>query len=102
MCLITSFFQKDSEIAHPEIEVTDINMTPEELNKLRKDLDFMMTRYEGELKRPIRNVVTGKLPRTLLIQVATKYSTSPSSLNIAKPRRTRKLNSFTYLTCYRH
>ena len=44
-------------------------MTPEELNRLRRDLDFMMTRYEGELKQPIRNVVTGKLPRTLLIQV---------------------------------
>lgn len=59
----------ESELAHPDLEISDINMSQEELNKLRQDLDFMMTRYEGELKRPIRNVVTGKLPRTLLIQV---------------------------------
>ena len=30
---------------------------------------FMMDAYEQELKRPIRNVVNGQLPRTLLIQV---------------------------------
>ncbi len=45
------------------------NMSAEDLDKLRKDLDFMMAHYEGELKKPIRNLVSGRLPRTLLIQV---------------------------------
>ena len=30
---------------------------------------FMMECYEGELKRPIRNLVNGRLLRTILIQV---------------------------------
>ena len=46
------------------------NMSAEDLDKLRQDLDFMMAHYEGELKKPIRNLVSGRLPRTLLIQVA--------------------------------
>lgn len=45
------------------------NMSAEDLDMLRKDLDFMMAHYEGELKKPIRNLVSGRLPRTLLIQV---------------------------------
>ncbi len=32
---------------------------------------FMMECYEGELKRPIRNLVNGRLLRTILIQVGT-------------------------------
>lgn len=36
---------------------------------------FMMDAYEQELKRPIRNVVNGQLPRTLLIQVQFGLST---------------------------
>lgn len=36
---------------------------------LRGNLDFMMAHYESELKKPIRSLVTGRLPRTLLIQV---------------------------------
>ena len=36
---------------------------------------FMMDAYEQELKRPIRNVVNGQLPRTLLIQVHPGLST---------------------------
>ena len=32
---------------------------------------FMMECYEGELKRPIRNLVNGRLLRTILIQVVT-------------------------------
>lgn len=32
-------------------------------------MTFMMECYEGELKRPIRNLVNGRLLRTILIQV---------------------------------
>lgn len=32
-------------------------------------MDFMMHRYESELKKPIRNLVNGQLARSLLIQV---------------------------------
>ena len=32
-------------------------------------MKFMMECYEGELKRPIRNLVNGRLLRTILIQV---------------------------------
>ena len=32
-------------------------------------MDFMMNRYEAELKKPIRNLVNGQLARYLLIQV---------------------------------
>ena len=34
-------------------------------------MTFMMECYEGELKRPIRNLVNGRLLRTILIQVMT-------------------------------
>ncbi len=43
-------------------------LNDEQLDKLRVDLDFRMAHYEGELKKPIRNLVSGRLPRTLLIQ----------------------------------
>lgn len=66
------------------------NMSPEELDKLRKDLDFMMAHYEGELKKPIRNLVSGRLPRTLLIQVALPrthhpFPLHPPSLRVSLP-----------------
>ena len=32
-------------------------------------MEFMMECYEDELKRPIRNLVSGQLARSLLIQV---------------------------------
>ena len=32
-------------------------------------MDYMMHRYESELKKPIRNLVNGQLARSLLIQV---------------------------------
>ena len=32
-------------------------------------MEFMMHRYESELKKPIRNLVNGQLARSLLIQV---------------------------------
>lgn len=32
-------------------------------------MEFMMNRYESELKKPIRNLVSGQLARSLLIQV---------------------------------
>ena len=44
-----------------------------DMDELRKNLDFMMAHYEGELKKPIRNLVSGRLPRTLLIQVAPSH-----------------------------
>lgn len=63
--------------AVPSTNVTDeqlpANMSAEELDQLRHDLDFMMAHYEGELKKPIRNLVSGRLPRTLLIQVVKCY-----------------------------
>ena len=56
-------------------EVTTRTVNPDgpaatDMDELRKNLDFMMAHYEGELKKPIRNLVSGRLPRTLLIQVA--------------------------------
>ncbi len=38
-------------------------------DEMMPGMAFMMDAYEQELKRPIRNVVNGQLPRTLLIQV---------------------------------
>lgn len=35
-------------------------------------MDFMMECYEDELKKPIRNLVSGQLARSLLIQVGNK------------------------------
>ena len=32
-------------------------------------MDFLMQRYESELKKPIRSIVSGQLARSLLIQV---------------------------------
>ena len=40
---------------------------------------FMMDAYEQELKRPIRNVVNGQLPRTLLIQARTYHRFRPAA-----------------------
>lgn len=56
------------------------NLSAEDLDKLRVDLDFMMAHYEGELKKPIRNLVSGRLPRTLLIQVPPPPPPSPSPI----------------------
>ena len=41
-------------------------------------MDFMMHRYESELKKPIRNLVNGQLMRSLLIQVC---SVAPTHFN---------------------
>ena len=61
--------QADAPSTTSSVEQLPANMSPEELDQLRRDLDFMMAHYEGELKKPIRNLVSGRLPRTLLIQV---------------------------------
>ena len=48
---------------------------------------FMMDAYEQELKRPIRNVVNGQLPRTLLIQVSMSFSRFHACCLPAAPAR---------------
>ena len=39
-------------------------------------MEFMMHRYESELKKPIRNLVNGQLARSLLIQVSSSEACS--------------------------
>ena len=56
-----------SEAATPQ-PGGDQNMTEVEDASL-PGMRFMMECYEGELKRPIRNLVNGRLLRTILIQV---------------------------------
>ena len=40
-----------------------------EVELVMPGMDFMMSCYEDELKKPIRNLVSGQLMRSLLIQV---------------------------------
>jgi hypothetical protein len=59
--------QAEKSFLSPSTPMPD-NLSAQDLDRLRFDLDFMMAHYEGELKKPIRNLVSGRLPRTLLIQ----------------------------------
>jgi ATP synthase regulation protein NCA2 len=57
--------------AHIPCSASDITNGVHRLLQGMPGMAFMMDAYEQELKRPIRNVVNGQLPRTLLIQVQT-------------------------------
>ena len=57
---------RQSAVAHPNA-VPKTGPNGEEL--IMPGMEFMMECYEDELKRPIRNLVSGQLARSLLIQV---------------------------------
>jgi hypothetical protein len=52
-------------------------------DELLPGMAFMMSRYEDELKKPIRNIVNGQLLRTILIQVS--HLKSPSNYALSWP-----------------
>lgn len=60
----------DAAVAPTELGAgADKAVSMEEGDELLPGMAFMMTRYEDELKKPIRNIVNGQLLRTILIQV---------------------------------
>jgi hypothetical protein len=61
---------RQSAVAQPDA-VPKTGPNGEEL--IMPGMEFMMVCYEDELKRPIRNLVSGQLARSLLIQVLTRH-----------------------------
>ena len=64
---------RQSAVAQPDV-VPKTGPSGEEL--IMPGMEFMMECYEDELKRPIRNLVSGQLARSLLIQVLTWHQAS--------------------------
>ncbi len=64
---------RQSAVAQPNA-VPKTGPNGEEL--IMPGMEFMMECYEDELKRPIRNLVSGQLARSLLIQVLTWHLAS--------------------------
>ncbi len=64
---------RQSAVAQPDA-VPKTGPNGEEL--IMPGMEFMMECYEDELKRPIRNLVSGQLARSLLIQVLTWHLAS--------------------------
>lgn len=57
----------NSSEAASSVSLPDAGPSGEEL--VMPGMEFMMQCYEDELKHPIRNLVSGQLARSLLIQV---------------------------------
>ena len=56
----------------PNGSTSDTGLTEEEV--VMPGMEFMMQCYEHELKHPIKNLVSGQLARSLLIQVRRNQS----------------------------
>lgn len=62
-------------------------------NSMIVGMDTLMRTYESELKNPVRNVVTGRLARALLIQVQKlKVDTESAMLQLDQILRANELN----------
>ena len=46
-----------------------VSAKPDAASEGLPGMEFLMQRYESELKKPIRSIVNGQLARSLLIQV---------------------------------
>ena len=60
-----------NEVVSSNSSVPNLGPNGEEL--IMPGMEFMMECYEDELKRPIRNLVSGQLARSLLIQVLARF-----------------------------
>jgi len=54
-------------------DITPPKTGPDGEEVMMPGMEFMMECYEDELKRPIRNLVSGQLARSLLIQVSSLH-----------------------------
>ena len=55
--------------SHTQAKRAAARTSAERIKPALEGMDFMIACYEDELKKPIRNLVNGRLARTLLIQV---------------------------------
>lgn len=82
----------------------DAGLTGEEV--VMPGMEFMMQCYEHELKHPIKNLVSGQLARSLLIQVGRTATTTSIHLRILRMSQwwlqrcnRRELQQFQAVTC---
>ena len=66
--------RNSSEVSSSSSSLANAGPNGEEL--IMPGMEFMMECYEDELKRPIRNLVSGQLARSLLIQVQATLQTA--------------------------